>query len=195
MSQKYGLILKKKNESTLPTRRPAIFDDLEDDEDDEQMELDLKPTKTVGPVKPDFLTLNAFDDSDDSQHESLAKKDQFASVKANKEAKLLVQKALEENPNVFAYDDFYDEDKQAKNKTKTQVQGKPKYIEGILRGAELRKIEEERRLDRKIEKERQAEGKEFDDKEAFVTKAYKQKLLERKVFDEKERLETELEGK
>ena len=61
--------------------------------------------------------------------------------------------------------------------------------------ADQRKIAEERRLDRKIEKEREAEGDLFKDKDVFVTDAYKQKLMERKIYEERERKEIELEGK
>lgn len=52
--------------------------------------------------------------------------------------------------------------------------------------AEKRKIEYERRNERLIQKEREAEGDEFRDKEAFVTSSYKKKLEEMKKMDEED---------
>ena len=41
-----------------------------------------------------------------------------------------------------------------------------------MKSAAMRKREQERRLERKIQKEREAEGDEYEDKEAFVTSSY-----------------------
>lgn len=49
-------------------------------------------------------------------------------------------------------------------------------------------------MERKIQKEREMEGGEFADKEAFVTSAYKKKLQERAEEEERERREAALEG-
>ena len=48
----------------------------------------------------------------------------------------------------------------------------PKYINNLLKFAEARKKEDERRIERQVQKEREAEGDEFADKDAFVTSAY-----------------------
>lgn len=71
---------------------------------------------------------------------------------------------------------------------------KPKYIQELLRTAEVRKIETERRQERKVQKEREAEGDMFQDKEAFVTPAYRAKLEELKKLEEEERLRDLREG-
>ena len=70
----------------------------------------------------------------------------------------------------------------------------PKYISGLLKMAEVRKREEERRIERKVQKEREEEGNQFADKEAFVTAAYKKKMLEQQALEEKERREAAMEG-
>lgn len=70
----------------------------------------------------------------------------------------------------------------------------PKYIQNILKAAELRKKEQEKRMEKKIQKEREMEGDAFDDKEAFVTSAYKKKLQERAEEAEREKREAALEG-
>lgn len=71
----------------------------------------------------------------------------------------------------------------------------PKYIQKLLLHAEKRKIEHERRLERQIQKEREAEGDEFADKESFVTSAYKKKLEEMQQLDEEEKRLDMLESK
>lgn len=48
----------------------------------------------------------------------------------------------------------------------------PKYIAGLLKSAAARKREFERTVERQVQKEREKEQGEFDDKEAFVTEAY-----------------------
>uniref|UniRef100_A0A2H8TN93 Nuclear speckle splicing regulatory protein 1 n=1 Tax=Melanaphis sacchari TaxID=742174 RepID=A0A2H8TN93_9HEMI len=63
---------------------------------------------------------------------------------------------------------------------------KPRYIQNLLVQAEKRKIEYERRNERIIQKEREAEGDQFKDKEAFVTASYKAKLEELKKLDEED---------
>lgn len=52
--------------------------------------------------------------------------------------------------------------------------------------AEKRKLEYERRNERIIQKEREQEGDQFRDKEAFVTSSYKKKLEEIKKLDEED---------
>lgn len=56
----------------------------------------------------------------------------------------------------------------------------------MLVQAEKRKIEYERRNERLIQKERETEGNEFSDKEAFVTSSYKKRLEELKKMDEED---------
>lgn len=60
--------------------------------------------------------------------------------------------------------------------------------------ADKRKKENERRLARQIQKDREAEGDEFADKEVFVTAAYKKKLEEMKIAEEEEKRQDRLEG-
>lgn len=71
---------------------------------------------------------------------------------------------------------------------------KPKYIAGLLKAAEIRKKEDKRRAEKKIQKEREKEGNEFEDKEVFVTGAYKKKMQEIQEQEEKERREAAMEG-
>ena len=70
----------------------------------------------------------------------------------------------------------------------------PKYMENLLKAAAQRKREQERLQERKVQREREAEGLEFADKEAFVTSAYKKKMEELAEEEERERREAEMEG-
>lgn len=49
-------------------------------------------------------------------------------------------------------------------------------------------------MEKKIQREREMEKGEFDDKEAFVTSAYKKKLEERAEEEEREKKAAALEG-
>ncbi|XP_066255687.1 nuclear speckle splicing regulatory protein 1 [Euwallacea similis] len=107
------------------------------------------------------------------------------------------QRALEEDPTVFQYDEVYDEIEKKKVESKLarkDIDKKPKYINRLLAAADRRKRENERRIERDVQKEREAEGEQFNDKESFVTGAYKRKLEEMKVLEEQEKREEYLEA-
>ncbi|OTF77417.1 nuclear speckle splicing regulatory protein 1-like protein, partial [Euroglyphus maynei] len=101
-----------------------------------------------------------------------------------------IQKAIELDPTIFQYDEVYDEikSKQPMEKIVGQMDKKPKYIGNLLKMAETRKLEQEIRLERKIQKEREQEGDEYKDKESFVTSSYREKLEQmRKTHEEMEK--------
>ena len=93
-----------------------------------------------------------------------------------------MEKALAEDATVYQYDEVYDQMEEKKKENEqhklsggnSNVSGekKSKYINKLMKSAEMRKIENERRKERKVLKERESEGGEFDDKEEFVTSAY-----------------------
>merc|ERR1711990_1208655 len=70
-----------------------------------------------------------------------------------------------------------------------QKDRKPKYMMQLLKTAEKRQQLHERRIERKVQKERDAEGDEFADKEKFVTAAYKQKMIEIEEQEKEEKLQ------
>ncbi|KAM8975837.1 nuclear speckle splicing regulatory protein 1 [Pelodytes ibericus] len=138
------------------------------------------------------------DDSDDetSVGESLQK--EALKKRVMKQTKLEIQKALEEDSSVYDYDNVYDDlQKKKEENNAKQLAGKdkkPKYIQNILKAVEVRKKEQEKRMEKKIQKEREMEGQEFEDKEAFVTSAYKKRLQEKAEEEEQERREAEMEA-
>jgi len=70
----------------------------------------------------------------------------------------------------------------------------PKYIGNLLKAAEQRKRDLERRIEKTVQKEREAEQGLYDDKEAFVTETYRRKMEQIQQEEERERRQEELEG-
>ncbi|XP_050530432.1 nuclear speckle splicing regulatory protein 1 isoform X1 [Daktulosphaira vitifoliae] len=137
---------------------------------------------------------NVFGNDSDSDENNSGKKPiqtQNRTKAQERTSNLIIDRALEEDATVFQYDEVYDEMELKKGhldgKKKKEVDRKPKYIQNLLVQAEKRKIEYERRNERMIQKEREAEGDAFKDKEAFVTSSYKKKLEELKEMDEEDK--------
>ncbi|XP_043268229.1 nuclear speckle splicing regulatory protein 1 [Venturia canescens] len=112
---------------------------------------------------------------------------------AKKQTRLNIEKALKQDPTICQYDEVFDNMKkdveEKDRKKKTQVK-KAKYIDDLLKTAERRKREQEHRIERMVQKEREAEGATFADKESFVTSAYRAKLEEfNKMEKEEEKID------
>lgn len=118
-------------------------------------------------------------------------------TKVKAQTKIEIQRAIEEDPTVYQYDEVYDQMEAAKVEKVTKkkdVDRKPKYISNLLKQAEIRTKENERRIERKVQKEREAEGDEFADKEKFVTSAYRKKMEEMQKLEEEDRKREALEN-
>lgn len=172
MSKQYGLIIpgkqKPKEQPKSNFTRPSIFDDSsESDEGNAPPQLKKKST----PFAP--------------------------SLTDRKIAQKLQEKALEEDPTVYQYDELYDEIENKRDeakKAKSNEVKKPKYIGRLLQYAEKRKLENERRIERMVQKEREQEGEEFKDKESFVTSTYRKKLEDMQKAEEDDKREEYLES-
>lgn len=103
--------------------------------------------------------------------------------------------ATELDASVYEYDSIYDSMKPQKNKSKEDEERKPKYMKNLLRAADVRKRDQLIAEEKKIAREREAEGDEFADKEKFVTEAYKKQQEENKKLEEEERRKEEEEAK
>ncbi|XP_049984708.1 nuclear speckle splicing regulatory protein 1 isoform X1 [Alexandromys fortis] len=140
---------------------------------------------------------NDSDDDETSVSESLQR--EAAKKQAMKQTKLEIQKALAEDSTVYEYDSIYDEMQKKKEESNPKLllgkDRKPKYIHNLLKAVEIRKKEQEKRMEKKIQREREMEKGEFDDKEAFVTSAYKKKLEERAEEEEREKKAAALEAR
>lgn len=153
------------------------------------------PKKDKGPVikKPQI-----FNDNSDEEQETVEQtiRNEALRTLQKKQTQLEMQKALTQDPTVYEYDNIYDDlqkKKEIRKITKKKETG-PKYIESLMKSAEYRKKEYERRTERKIQKERQEEGDEFADKEEFVTTSYKKKMEEMQREEEEERKRSILEA-
>lgn len=129
--------------------------------------------------------------NDESDDENTTKRPKIPQKKM--ETKIKIKTESLEDPSIYEYDNIYDE---MKAKQKESIAPKEKkssrYIETLLKAADKRKKEYERRIDRKIQVEREKEGDEFKDKEAFVTSSYKKKMEEKEEEEERERRENML---
>ncbi|XP_071859833.1 uncharacterized protein [Bombus fervidus] len=145
---------------------------------------------------------NIFGDNNDSDEEDgtdWVKKALQAEGEKNKikrQVRLNMQKALKEDPTIFQYDEVYDDMERTKDLSKTakDEKKKPRYIQNLLKAAERRKKEQEYRIERMVQKEREAEGEMYADKESFVTSAYRAKLEEFKKMEEEENKMDKLEA-
>ncbi|XP_051166717.1 nuclear speckle splicing regulatory protein 1 [Leptopilina boulardi] len=164
-AKQFGLIMPKKNQLSAP-KAVNVFGDDSDMDDDDGVDRIQKCWKA---------------ESGKSQ--------------IKKQALINAERALEEDPTIFQYDEIYSEihvDTEKKKEEKKKQE--PKYIKKLLQNAEKRKRENELRIERSVQKEREAEGDMFKDKEKFVTASYRKKLEENKKLEEDEKEEERLEA-
>nr|XP_003703396.1 PREDICTED: nuclear speckle splicing regulatory protein 1 [Megachile rotundata] len=164
--KQYGLILPKKQQS-IPAKVSNVFGDSNDSDEEDGTDWVKKALKAEGEKN-----------------------------KIKKQTKLNIQKALKEDPTIFQYDEVYEDMERGKDQSKAvkEEKKKPRYIQNLLKAAERRKKEQEYRIERMVQKEREAEGAMFADKESFVTSAYRAKLEEFKKMEEEENKMDRLEA-
>lgn len=110
-----------------------------------------------------------------------------------------LQKAAEElDPSIFDYDSFHDAKAtvtEAKKVAARQeaIERKPKYINNLLDAAARRKQDQLMAKEKLLQREREAEGDEFADKEKFVSAAYKAQQEETRKLVEEEKKKAEEE--
>lgn len=132
---------------------------------------------------------NDSDEDDGTDWVRKALKAEGEKNRMKKQTKLDMQKALDEDPTIYQYDEVYDDLERSKGQSDSaskQKEKKSKYIQKLLKTAERRKKEQEHRIERMVQKEREAEGEMYADKESFVTSAYRAKLEEFKKMEEEE---------
>lgn len=113
------------------------------------------------------------------------------------------QAALDADSSIYAYDTVFDSMKSAStSRSRTNnvtlddpETRKPKYMASLLAAAEVRKRDQLRAKERMLQKEREEEGDEFNDKDKFVTEAYKAQQEEMRKLEEEEAIREENERK
>eukprot|EP00033_Pygsuia_biforma_P002580 GCRY01002855.1.p1 GENE.GCRY01002855.1~~GCRY01002855.1.p1 ORF type:complete len:243 (+),score=47.74 GCRY01002855.1:137-865(+) len=138
----------------------------------------------------------SFDFQEDEEEESVNQVLQRTGTLSQKSTMKTYQKALEEDPTAFDYDDVYDaiqgkRDEETKAIQQEKLEKKSKYIEGLLRHSKKRELFLESVRERQLQKEREEEAEQYADKEKFVTSAYKDRLSELRQWEEEERMEEE----
>ena len=114
------------------------------------------------------------------------------------EAEQRAKEAMETDATIYDYDAAYDALHAASAAKKAAAEAeaqerKPKYMDSLFESAEQRKKDQLRARDKLLQREREAEGDEFADKEKFVTGAYKaqQEATRKAEEEEKKRQEAE----
>ncbi|KAK5056842.1 hypothetical protein LTR84_012374 [Exophiala bonariae] len=216
----FGLGAKpKQGLSRPPQKRKAIFDDDDDDDDDEDRdESESAPPppqfaakKSLKPLKP----ISGFDDDDDGNQEPAQKSptlskpglqgsgsktligggpDKYTNLSALRSARLHDEESSKIDASVYDYDAAYETFHVPKEKKTNSVEdSKPKYMGSLMDSADVRKRDQLRAREKLLQREREAEGDEFADKEKFVTGAYKKQQEELKIMEEEEKKREALE--
>jgi coiled-coil domain-containing protein 55 len=119
----------------------------------------------------------------------------YGDLSSNFASKKHANTAEELDPNIYEYDAVYDSLRPQKKSTEDGKTKKASIMGNLIAAAAVRKrdatIAEEKRLAR----EREAEGDDFADKEKFVTSAYKKQQEDNRRIEEEERLKEEQEAK
>lgn len=116
----------------------------------------------------------------------------------SRSAKQRTEEALGVDASVFDYDGVYDsmkvgEREAAARREEEKKRRDPKYISAALATSEQRKIDRTRAEAKMIQRERDNEGDEFKDSEAFVTDAYKKQMEEMREAEEKDKKKEEMD--
>ena len=170
-------------------------------------------TSTIASVNRSCLAAAAFsldddDDNDIGTTSSSVKTDQLSSTNRlglNPKIQRDIEQALEQDPNIYAYDEVYEQvsstvqqeqkrEEKKRRERETNINRQPKYVAGLLEKSRERAKEYERIQERRIQREREQEGDLYADKEVFVTPAYKEKLAERQADLEREKMEEKREA-
>ncbi|KAF4959775.1 hypothetical protein FSARC_10635 [Fusarium sarcochroum] len=204
----FGLNLTKKpgaSKPAPPKRKPMFGDDDDSDNDgangegkaEEIGEFDdfgsaPKPKITISkPSKPK--------NGPPTQPPKLKSKGQpnmmFGDLSSSLTSRKNAEAAAEVDASVYEYDSVYDSLKPKKQASKEDQEKKPKYMKNILQAADVRKRDALIAEEKKIAREREAEGEEYADKEKFVTEAYRKQQEENKRLEEEERRREEEEAK
>lgn len=116
-----------------------------------------------------------------------------------KESERRAQEALKTDANIYDYDTAYDAlharaaAKKAEEQQDPSAPRQSQHMQSLFDSAEQRKKDQLRARDKLLQREREAEGDEFADKEKFVTGAYKAQQEEARQAEEEEKKRVEAE--
>lgn len=202
----FGLNLTKKPGASKPmaSRSKPMFDSHENGSDDEGAKVeeiggDLEDFTAAASAPSDSTRGPRSKKGPLAEPPKLKSKNQtnamFGDLSSTLSSRKNAEAATELDASVYEYDSIYDSMKPKKNMSKEDEERKPKYMKNLLRAADVRKRDQLIAEEKKIAREREAEGEEFADKEKFVTEAYKKQQEENRRLEEEERKREEEEAK
>lgn len=206
----FGLNLTKKPGASkaVPSRSKPMFSSHDDDSDDDGATKDAKIEEIGGDLDDFTSTASAPAESSRGPRSKKGPLDEPPKLKSKAQTSTMfgdlsstlasrknAEAATELDASVYEYDAVYDSLKPKKNKSKEDEERKPKYMKNLMRAADVRKRDQLIAEEKKIAREREAEGDEFADKEKFVTEAYKKQQEENRRLEEEERRREQEEAK
>ncbi|EGX97122.1 hypothetical protein CCM_01781 [Cordyceps militaris CM01] len=208
----FGLNLKKPGASkpAAPRRKPMFGGDDSDSDGDDQNastkaqaiggDLDgdfgsSRPQQDSGPRKPKSKPSLASNGPPPKLNAKTQPNAMFGDLSSSFASRKNAAAAAEVDANVYEYDNVYDSFKPKKQATKEDVEKKPKYMKNLIQAADVRKRDLLIAEEKKIARDREAEGDEFADKEKFVTAAYKKQQEENRLIEAEEKRKEEEEAK
>ncbi|KAG7290514.1 hypothetical protein NEMBOFW57_000516 [Staphylotrichum longicolle] len=197
-------------------RKPAPFGGGDDDSGDEATsnvaqvsELNVfgsAPSKSLDssggsrkkPTKKSPLPPQQPPSSSSTTTTSSTTPNQFTDLSSALTSRKHAASAAAADPSIYDYDAAYDSFKAAKaaasssSKDAAATEKKPRYFDALLNAADVRERDRQIAEERRLQRERAAEGDAFADKEKFVTEAYRRQQEEnRRLQAEEERREEE----
>lgn len=203
----FGLNMKKKpgaSKPAPPKRKPMFGDDDDSDNDgangtDNIEEIGDFDSFGTTASKPESRKPGKSKNAVLTQPPKLKAKNQpnamFGDLAGSLTSRKNAEAAAELDSNVYEYDTVYDSFKPQKQTTKEDEERRPKYMRNLMQAAEVRKRDALIAEEKKIAREREAEGEEYAGKEKFVTEAYRKQQEENKRLEEEEKKREEEEAK
>ncbi|KAH0596159.1 hypothetical protein MHUMG1_06020 [Metarhizium humberi] len=208
----FGLSLSKKPGAAKPKPKPTPFGKKSafggDDGSDNEEHNSAAKFERIDGVLDDFTTKAPKSDTRKSSKQKPGALTQPPKLKSKNEPSAMfgdlsgtlssrrnAEAATELDSSIYEYDSVYDSLKPKKDDAKQDVERKPKYMKSLLQAAEVRKRDALIAEEKKIAREREAEGDEYVDKEKFVTEAYRKQQEENRRLEEEEKRREEEEAK
>lgn len=204
----YGLNIQKKaplGSRPQPGKRKPIFDEPDDSDGDDKDKGGAEAVEEIGEFgglsatpKPSLSGTAPKLKGSKPTGKLGAKKapiSMYGDLSSSFTSKKHADKAEELDANIYDYDAVYDSLKPQKKVTEEDKERKPKYMMNLMAAAEVRQRDARIAEEKKLAREREAEGEEFADKEKFVTSAYKKQQEENRRLEAEEKLREEQEAK
>lgn len=203
---KYGLNITKKSNGPArpsPAKKKSLFDDDSETEEqptaaNEQLGGVFDLNKGAPSSKP--AQKPGLNPPSKPRSKANLPVSQYGDLSSLQNSRKHAKDAEELDPSIYDYDAAFDaiHAKDAERKAAAReaaARRETKFLDSVLASAEVRKRDQLRAKEKLLQREREAEGDEFADKEKFVTGAYKQQQEEMRRLEEEERRREEEEAK